>query len=282
MIDVGFAGALLGGLLSLLSPCSVMLLPAFFAYAFGSVREILGRTAWFHLGLLVTLVPMGVLAASLGSVITHRQVLIHVVAWAVVASGALLVSGIRLPGVGARTRGGTSRASTFLLGTVYAVAGVCAGPILGSVLLVAGLGSPAYGAVLMVLYATGMCVPLVVLAVVWGRLGARGMAWLTPRMIEVRLGRVVWRNSWTQVISGLLTIGLGVVLLVSDGTASLPALLDVGTQFQVESRALSLTAGIPDLVVALVLVAAAGLVISWANRTATEGPGEVRRGRISR
>lgn len=33
---VGLLGALVGGVLTLLSPCSVMLLPAFFSYAFTS------------------------------------------------------------------------------------------------------------------------------------------------------------------------------------------------------------------------------------------------------
>ena len=57
MIDIGLAGATIGGLLSLLSPCSVMLLPAFFAYAFGTLRQIMVRTAVFYLALLASLVP---------------------------------------------------------------------------------------------------------------------------------------------------------------------------------------------------------------------------------
>lgn len=57
MIDIGLAGATVGGLLSLLSPCSVMLLPAFIAYAFGSVRQILARTAVFYLGLVPAWCP---------------------------------------------------------------------------------------------------------------------------------------------------------------------------------------------------------------------------------
>ena len=57
---VGFAGAFLGGLAALLSPCAAMLLPSFFAYAFGSSRtKLLGRTGLFYVGLLITLVPLG-------------------------------------------------------------------------------------------------------------------------------------------------------------------------------------------------------------------------------
>ena len=44
--------AFLGGALTLLAPCSVMLLPAFFAYAFTSRTTLLARTGLFWLGLI--------------------------------------------------------------------------------------------------------------------------------------------------------------------------------------------------------------------------------------
>ncbi|MGB3954146.1 MAG: cytochrome c biogenesis CcdA family protein [Brooklawnia sp.] len=247
MIDIGLAGATVGGLLSLLSPCSVMLLPAFIAYAFGSVRQILARTAVFYLGLVASLVPLGVFASVLGGLITaNRQVMINVVGALIIVAGVLLLLGVSIPLPGrpavASTRHAvdrTSIASTFLLGTVYAVAGVCAGPILGSVLLVAGLAAPLYGAALMACYALGMCLPLVVLAVLWGRLGAPAMAWLRPRTVEVRVGRLTWRNSWITIVSGVLTVAVGVLLLATDGTARLAGWLDVGTQFELETGALA-------------------------------------------
>lgn len=69
MIDIGLADTLVGGLRSLLSPCSVSPLPAFFAYAFASPGRLLGRTGLCYPGLLTTLVPLGVLAAGLGAVL---------------------------------------------------------------------------------------------------------------------------------------------------------------------------------------------------------------------
>ena len=78
----------------MLSPCSVMLLPACFsAYAFGSVRQILARTAIFYLGLVTTLVPLGVFASALGGLITtNRQTLISVVATLIIIAGLVLLS----------------------------------------------------------------------------------------------------------------------------------------------------------------------------------------------
>lgn len=270
MIDIGFAGALVGGLLSLLSPCSVMLLPAFFAYAFGTPRQLLTRTGLFYLGLVASLVPLGIFASTLGSaLLVNRGTLIGVVGALVIAAGLLLLLGVRvpLPSFGRQAAGQTTTAlSTFLLGTVYAVAGVCAGPILGSVLLVAALGSPVYGAALMALYALGMCLPLLLLAVIWGRVGARGMAWLRPREVELRIGRYRWRNSWIMIISGLLTIGVGVLLVSTEGTAGLSGWLDVASQSRLEQGALGAFAGVPDLVFVVAAIIVVGVIALLANR----------------
>ena len=57
MVEVAYLAAFLGGVLSLLSPCSALLLPAFFAYAFQSRRRLLAKTVVFYVGLATTLVP---------------------------------------------------------------------------------------------------------------------------------------------------------------------------------------------------------------------------------
>ena len=59
MVEASYLTAFFGGVLSLLSPCSALLLPAFFAYAFQSRRKLLAKTAIFYLGLAATLVPLG-------------------------------------------------------------------------------------------------------------------------------------------------------------------------------------------------------------------------------
>ncbi|WP_346958293.1 hypothetical protein [uncultured Arthrobacter sp.] len=78
-MDIGYAGAFLGGVLTLLSPCSALLLPAFFAYAFATKTRLVARTVLFYAGLLSRLVPLGVFAGVLGSLVTeHRTVLVGV------------------------------------------------------------------------------------------------------------------------------------------------------------------------------------------------------------
>lgn len=263
-MDIGYTGALLGGILTLLSPCSVMLLPAFFAYAFTSPRALIGRTVVFYVGLAATLVPLGIFSGSLGSLVTtHRSVMVQVAAIVVIALGVWQLSGLPVPGLSRaqhETGDRTSIASVFALGAVYAVAGVCAGPILGSVLMVAALGgNPVYGGVMLALYAFGMTVPLFILATLWKRLGSRGRSLIAPR--EISLGP--WRNTWTMVISGVLSIGIGVLLLVTDGTASLGGMFTIGTQYSAESTLANWTQSISDVWFVVAAIGVLAAVFGW-------------------
>lgn len=266
-MDIGYAGALLGGILTLLSPCSALLLPAFFAYAFSTTTRLVARTGLFYLGLLTTLVPLGVFAGVLGSLVTqHRPVLVAVSAGLVILLGAAQIAAIRLPsGLTPAAGTGSSRLSVFALGTVYGVAGVCTGPILGSILTVAAVGSNAvYGGALLAVFALGMAVPLFVLALLWDRLGISGRRWLRPRPLTIG----TWSNSWLMIFSGLISVGIGVLLLVSDGTAGLGGVLTVQDQFRAESAATEAAAGVPDLVVAgfATVVLAIGMALYFKSR----------------
>lgn len=270
-MDIGIAGAFVGGMLTLLSPCSVMLLPAFFAYAFTSPGRLLARTGVFFLGLAFTLVPLGVLAGTLGSLVSaHRSTVVTVLGAAVIALGIAQLIGIPLPGLTRSAAAeGTGTVSVFLLGTVYGLAGVCAGPLLGAVLALGAYGGNAlYGALVLLVFAAGMTVPLVVLALVWEKIPAVARL-LRPR--TVRIGR--WSTTWTQLIGGILTVAVGVLLIVTDGTAGLASLLGAADQAALEADAMAATAPIPDLLAAAVGVAVlAGVWAVHRMRSARRHP----------
>ncbi|MHA7140518.1 cytochrome c biogenesis CcdA family protein [Arthrobacter sp. Sr33] len=247
---IGYSGAFLGGLLTLLSPCSALLLPAFFAYAFSTKRQLVGRTLLFYAGLLCTLVPLGVFAGTLGSLVTtDRHILIGLAAALMIVLGLIQILGVRLPAfIRTRSATGGSGGSVFVLGLAYGVAGACTGPILGSILTVAAAGSNAvYGGILLAIYALGMAVPLFFLAALWDRLGVSGRRWLRPR--PVTIGR--WSNTWIMVISGSLSIGIGIFLIATDGTASLGGILSVTDQFALENAVRTFADSIPDVAVML-------------------------------
>lgn len=262
-MDIGLTGAFIGGVLTLLSPCSVMLLPAFFSYAFQSPTQLVSRVGVFYLGLITTLVPMGILAGSFGAFVTeHRFTVVAVASWIVIALGALMISGAPIPTFSAVTgrADSTSVVSVWALGTVYGIAGVCAGPLLGAVLTLAALGgNAAYGGIVLLIFAVGMVTPLLLLTVLWDRLPAVRRL-VRPR--TVRIGR--WTNTWTNIVSGVITIGIGILLLRTNGTASLGGVLDIQQQAQIENWALRSTRDIPDFVFVLVAFVIVGAV--WQIR----------------
>ncbi|WP_149179987.1 cytochrome c biogenesis CcdA family protein [Streptomyces sp. TRM49041] len=271
MTDIGYLAAFLGGLLALLSPCSALLLPAFFAYSIDTTARLVARTGIFYAGLATTLVPLGA-AGSLAGRFFHgnRDVLVSAGGWLIIALGAAQILGMgfaprRIAEASGRIRP-TTAVSVYALGLVYGLAGFCAGPILGSVLTVAALGgSPVYGGLLLAVYALGMAVPLFLLALLWDRydLGRRG--WLRGR--PVRLGRLHLHT--TSLLSGAFFILLGTLFLAFDGTTALPGLLSVDATFAAEQRAAALGRAIPDWLLLLAVVALAAVTLGvrgWRHR----------------
>lgn len=263
---IGYAGAFLGGVAALLSPCAAMLLPAFFAYAFGrSTATLLGRTALFYLGLLLTLVPLGLAAGALGALLTTNRSTMAVIGGAVlIVFGVLQALGVPLPIPGLRAAGRDPRGAlgVILLGMTYGLAGACTGPLLGAVLTMAAVGGgPGYGAVLLAIFGLGMVVPLVILASVWDRVAAL-RRW-RPR--PLRLGPLT--TSWPGIVSGVLFVFVGVLFLTTDATASLGGILDASDQYRVESWLGGVGRAVPDLAVVAGLAALSALLtLRWLRR----------------
>ncbi|MBA2474163.1 MAG: cytochrome c biogenesis protein CcdA [Pseudonocardiales bacterium] len=274
MLDVGYFAAFLGGLLALISPCSALLLPSFFAYAFAGTTALLARTGVFFLGLAAVLVPLGAGSSALASVVTlHREALILLAGWMIVGFGVVQILGggwsVRPAArVQQRMAASGSWVSTVGLGAAYGLAGFCSGPILGAVLTVAAAsGQPLRGAALLAVYALGMAAPLFILAALWQRfdLGRRG--WLRGR--EYRLGRL--RLHTTSTVSGVLFIAVGIVFLLFDGTAGLYS-TGTGTSLAVQNAIAAAGAHVPDGVLLGALAVVVLIVVALRLRRAAQTP----------
>jgi cytochrome c biogenesis protein CcdA len=274
VVEVSFLASFLGGLLSLLSPCSALLLPAFFAYAFQSRGELVGRTAVFYLGLCATLVPLGMGVSAVSSLVYgYRSTLITVSGLVIIALGVIQAFGGGFAfGPIERLRGnikGNSLVATFFLGAVYGFAGFCSGPILGAVLTVAASsGSVLRGSGLLATYAAGMAAPLFLLALLWDRFDLGHRRWLRGR--EVSLGPL--RFHTTSLLSGLMFVVVGVLFIAFEGTSGLEGLYASGgatdLAFSAERWAETLSEGVPALIALAVigLLSAAFLVYRTARR----------------
>ncbi len=265
--SIGVVGAFLGGLLSLLSPCSALLLPSFFAYAFDGVGKLAQRTAVFYLGMIAVLVPMGAGVGAVGSLLTvHRSTVTMVAGLVVIALGVFtaLGGGFRFggrfgPDAGATARG-TGVLNVAVLGAVYGLAGFCSGPLLGAILTVAlAGGSPVQGGALMAVYALGMAAPLLLMALLWEKFDLGSRPWLRPRSVEV--GPV--RTNSLSLIAGVVLVVLGVLFIVTGGTAGLGGVTTVDQQFAMQEWLTTVSGAVSDLwvVLGVLVLVAVGLVV---------------------
>lgn len=268
-MEIGFLTAFLGGMLALLSPCSALLLPAFFASTVGTKLQLLAHGGVFYLGLVFTLVPFGLGLGALGALlVSQRGLIIAITSVVLVVLGVMQVFGIGfdlsrlLPGMnrmqaGASTRTGFLR--TLLLGAVGGVAGFCAGPILGAILTLAlAQSSPWSAGAMLVVYGAGMVVPLILIAALWRRMSDRGRRMLRGRPFTVR-GR---EFHTTSVITGVIIIAVGVLFWLTNGLVTMPALIPTDVQAWIQERSALLADPIFDIIAILVLAGIA--IVIWA------------------
>lgn len=175
--------AFLGGLLSFVSPCTLPILTAYFAFAFQSDRQrIAANTLAFMLGLGTTFSLLGAVGFALGRVMGQNQGLIMMIGGAAIVvfgvmsllgrgfSGATtLATQERSPGMG----------SSYLFGLTFAVGwSACVGPILGVILTLAfQTATVLHGMMLLFIYTIGLGLPLIIVSTFFGRMSRQSAFW---------------------------------------------------------------------------------------------------------
>lgn len=200
--------ALLAGLLSFLSPCVLPIVPPYLAYMSGislpdmmdaqatNRRAVLAASS-FVLGLSTIFLLLGFTASALGFFFLQNQVLFGRIAGAVVIVFGLHFLGLfRIPfldreaRIDAGDRGG-SALGAYVLGLAFALGWTpCIGPQLAAILtLAASEASVARGTALLAVYAAGLGIPFLLVAIFIGR-ATRVLNWLKPHMglIEKTMG----------------------------------------------------------------------------------------------
>ena len=270
--------AFLGGVLTLLAPCSVMLLPAFFSYAFQSPRKLFARCGIFWLGLLTPLIPLGAALSSVVALIReHSAFITQVIALLVIIAGLITLFSLDVPVFRVRSLETASQSrdtawAVYLLGITYGIAGVgCAGPILGAVLATSSLGgSVVEGIIAVIFYSAGMAFPLLVLALLWQHSAGRIQAIVRPKPVTL-LKR---QTTWTNVVSGLVLIILGFTIFKIDLSNPLGGIVSIGTLASWEESIMGLFGALPAWVVTLAgaLIIGAIVALLWKPRSASLPP----------
>jgi cytochrome c-type biogenesis protein len=219
---LGLVIALLGGLLSFLSPCVLPLVPGYLGYLTGSVvagddppprRYLFVHALMFVLGFALVFTVFGI---AVGQFLTRLQDGLEYLRWfggvTVILLGVHLTGLFRLPfldrqaKVSAEDRLPRGRlGSSFLLGVFFAAGwSPCVGIILSGIFAVAATQTERAG-LLFFAYAVGLGVPFILTALAFGS--------LTPllRRLNRRMGLV-------SAVAGVFLIVVGLMLLTDQFT----------------------------------------------------------------
>lgn len=207
-----------GGLLSFVSPCTLPVLTAYFAFAFQSGRsQIAANTIAFMLGLATTFSVFGAIGFALGRVLLRNQQLILLVGGAVIiVFGVMSLLGKGFTGVDPTGSGGVQPRSnslwgSFLFGLTFAIGwSSCVGPILGSVMTLSAQSNSVFqGAMLLFIYALGLGLPLIVVSTLFGRMDRKSLFWRILRGkgwewdTHMMVVGVVWALAIWQILVGV-------------------------------------------------------------------------------
>ena len=213
--NLSFIVAFLAGILGILTPCSLAIFPAFFAYSFEGKRQITKMTSIFFLGFAPVFVIFGLAATFLGKTVAMFQqgnrFFVIIAGVVLIIFGLMVLFGKGFSGFHFNQKTKKTPWGIFLFGVLFAIGfTVCMGPILVGILLIAGLlQNYVYAAFLMLVYSLGLFVPLFLISMFFDKFNFSGFV----DRINKRVG-----FSITNLIAGLLLLIMGFVFVFYGGT----------------------------------------------------------------
>ncbi|MBI4141166.1 cytochrome c biogenesis protein CcdA [Candidatus Woesearchaeota archaeon] len=220
-LSITFLIAFIGGILTFTSPCGFVVVPTFFSYIFKERRRATFMTAIFALGMTTAFVTFGFIAGMMGNFFnTYKAFFAMLSGIALIIFGAMLVfnKGFSLFDFRVKHRPNHSWES-FLLGLLFATGWTpCVGPILGGiVILAAGVGSAAKGALLFAAYSLGVALPLMIAAYFSDKYDLS--QWFTSRHVQFSFfGKTIYTHLYS-IIGGVLLIIIGLIMFFGKGTS---------------------------------------------------------------
>lgn len=183
---VSFPAAFVAGLLSFFSPCVLPLIPAYFTFITGfSIEELTEKynseirkkvffsTSLFVLGFSLVFISMGASASYLGGLMYMYKKYIRIIGGIlIIIMGIHLTGLIRIPVLDFEKRITFKKKPLHFLGTL--VIGMafgagwspCIGPLLGSILIIAGSQETVWqGVILLGIYSAGLAIPFVIISI---------------------------------------------------------------------------------------------------------------------
>ena len=220
-LDISYAGALGGGILSFVSPCVLPLVPAYLCFLSGTSleqlsgeesiddkasRRVVVSALLFIFGFSSVFVALGASASLISGILLEHKLILGQTAGVIIIVFGLHVMGLlRLPFLNRDVRlhvqnRATGLLSAYVLGLAFAFGWTpCIGPILATVLSVAARGdSMWYGTSLLSVYAAGLGIPFLLAAF----LAAPFLRWM--KRVRKHMRRIEIATGGLLIVTGLL------------------------------------------------------------------------------
>jgi cytochrome c-type biogenesis protein len=209
--------ALLSGLLTFLSPCTLPLVPGFFAYPGRSEHDKIKNTLFFSFGIASTLTVLGFFAGSLGSlVLVFKRQIMFSSGLFFIAISLLTLSGISIRFPGIELEKSPTFLGSFIFGGLMGLTwSGCIGPVLGFILVLAANTQTALsGAFLLFVYSLGMILPLLAFSLILTKIPKTGIfsSMMKGKLIEVTVFKEKKYLHTTTIISAILFLVYGLFL----------------------------------------------------------------------
>jgi cytochrome c-type biogenesis protein len=221
-VTITYTAAFVAGVLSFFSPCILPLIPAYFTFItglsleeltsgeVGSIRRrVITATLAFGLGFSIIFILLGASASFLGGIASRHHQIIRVAGGLVIIVFGLHLTGIlRLPFLEVEKRVHLREKPAHVLGTVLvgmafgAGWSPCIGPMLGSILILAGSEeSVIEGVILLTVYSAGLWIPFLLMS-----------AFINLILLFLQKARRMLQ--FFNVAAGMLLIALGIALVL--------------------------------------------------------------------
>jgi cytochrome c-type biogenesis protein len=214
---VTFGIAFLAGVLGILSPCILPMLPAYFSYTFKEKKNITFMTFVFFIGFSITFLIMGMVAGFLGQQtfnMIQGPLLIRIAAVFIFILGAMAFFGKSFTLIKINYQTNNDVLGVFVFGILFAISWTgCLGPVLSGILgMGAIIGDITKSGIMMFFYGLGNFVPLFILSVFYDKFNLQ--KFLKGRTVEV----FNWELNSVNIVSGVLLMLSSIFLLIFGDT----------------------------------------------------------------